>query len=60
LIVKGIECVAVVNPSPPSEAEYALTSDTYQARLQQIFGSTPNPQCLALLEALLQRGPMPC
>lgn len=60
LIVKGIECVAVVHTDPPSETDYAAASDAYQARLQQIFGAAPNPHCQALLTALLQRGPVPC
>ena len=60
LIVKGVECVAVVNTAPPSEADYALATDHYQTRLQHIFGATPNPHCQALLDALLRRGPVPC
>jgi hypothetical protein len=60
MIIKGIECVAVVNTGPPGEAEYARTTQQYEERLQQIFGAQPNAHCQALLDALLRRGPVPC
>lgn len=60
LIVKGIDCVAVVNTNPLSARDYALSLKKYQTRLQQIFGPEPNVHCQALLQAMLARGPMPC
>ncbi|NVO08281.1 MAG: hypothetical protein HXX19_21120 [Rhodoferax sp.] len=60
MIVKGLECVAVVNTDPPGEKAYAQVTEQYTARLQQIFGPQPNAHCQALLDALLRRGPMPC
>jgi hypothetical protein len=60
LVVKGIECVAVVNTEPVSEADYALAVQSYEARLHQIFEQTPNANCQSLLAAMLLRGPMPC
>lgn len=60
LVVKGIECVAVVNTDPVSEGAYALTVQSYVARLHQIFDATPNAHCQDLLAAMLLRGPMPC
>lgn len=60
LMVKGIECVAVVNTDPCSEGDYALAAQSYEARLHQIFDATPNAHCQDLLTAMLLRGPMPC
>jgi hypothetical protein len=60
LIVKGIECVAVLNTEPPGAADYGRSAGLYQARLQEIFGAAPNPHCQALFDALLRRGPVPC
>ena len=60
MMVKGIECVAVFNTDPPAVPEYARATEQYAARLRQIFGPEPTPNCQALLDALLQRGPMPC
>jgi hypothetical protein len=60
LVVKGIECVAVLNTDPPGAGDYALLQQTYEARLRQVFEPTPNAACQALLTALLLRGPMPC
>ena len=60
LLVKGIECVAVVNTDPPSEGDYAKEMRGYEERLRQIFEPAPNAHCEGLLNAMLQRGPMPC
>ena len=60
MIVKGIECVAVLNTEPMGEADYAVATQAYEARLGQIFGPQPSDHCQALLDALLRRGPMPC
>jgi hypothetical protein len=60
MIVKGIECVAVVNTNPPSEHDYAQAVQAYQARLLEIFGATPNAACQELLDAMRKRGPVPC
>ena len=60
LVVKGIECVAVVNTDPVSASQYAQAVHSYEARLHQIFEPTPNAHCQDLLTAMLLRGPMPC
>ncbi len=57
LMVKGIECVAIVNAAPMSEADFALACSAHAARLQEIFSATSQPASLALLNALLARGP---
>lgn len=56
-IVKGVECVAVVDDRVPDEARSARAVAAHTARLQQIFGPEPNPACQALLDALLHCGP---
>jgi hypothetical protein len=60
LVVKGIECVAVVNTDPLIKADYARAEQVYEERLHLIFGAEPNAHCQALLDAMLMRGPMPC
>jgi hypothetical protein len=60
LVVKGVECVAVLNTDPLSKADFARAEQAYEARLHQIFGAEPNAHCKALLDAMLLRGPMPC
>ena len=60
MIVKGIECVAVLNTEPMDAQDYAVATQAYEARLQQIFGPQRTEHCQALLDALLIRGPMPC
>ena len=60
MVVKNIECVAVVNTDPPSEGDYAKEMRGYEERLRQIFEPAPNAHCEGLLNAMLQRGPMPC
>jgi hypothetical protein len=57
LVVKGIECVAIVNPTPLPEQDYDAACKAYEARLREIFGEPPAPDCLALMNALLARGP---
>jgi hypothetical protein len=52
--------VAVVNTDPPSEVDYAKAVQHYEERLRQIFEPTPNAHCQALLNAMLERGPVPC
>ncbi len=60
MLIKGIECVAVVNTHPPSEQSYALAVQKYESRLHEIFDPQPDAHCLDLLNALLARGPIPC
>jgi hypothetical protein len=60
LVAKSVECVAVVNTDPFSEGVYAQLVQSYEARLRQIFDASPNAYCQDLLDAMLQRGPMPC
>lgn len=60
MLIKGIECVSVVNQDPPCERDYALSVQQYESRLREIFGPQPDEHCLNLLNALLARGPVPC
>ena len=60
LINKGIECVAVVQETPPDAEAYAAIVRQYESRLQEIFGPDPDPNCRALLDALLEDGPCQC
>lgn len=60
LINKGVECIAVVQETPPDAAAYAHAVDQYEARLHEIFGPTPDENCRPLLEALLADGPGQC
>ena len=59
LLVKGIECVAIVNTAPLTEPDYALAQQRYAARLEEIFGAAPHADCLALMAALIAKGPSP-
>jgi len=60
IINKGVECVAVRQDSPPDAAAFATLVSRYEARLQEIFGPSPDENCRPLLDALLADGPCPC
>lgn len=60
LINKGVECVAVLQSSPPDEAAYANIVSQYESRLHEIFGPDPDENCRPLLDALLADGPCQC
>lgn len=60
MLIKGIDCVAVVNQDPLPEKDYALAVQQYENRLHEIFGPQPNEPCLNLLTALLAKGPASC
>ena len=60
LVAKGVECVAVFET-----AEAALVPDpglveSYQTRLDEIFGQNPDQPCQELRAALLACGPCRC
>ena len=59
LINKGIECIAVeMDPAnSPSEADCIDQAQRYHARLDEIFGATPDEHCRPLLDALVKMGP---
>ena len=59
LINKGVECIAIEVDSSGwlDEAEYAEQVNKYRTRLSEIFGTTPDENCLPLLEALIEMGP---
>jgi hypothetical protein len=57
LINKGIECVAVKVEPPIDEASYADSVMRHEARLHEIFGSSPDENCSPLLNALTKAGP---
>lgn len=61
LVSRGVSCIAVEHPSPPSEVEYAEILANYNARLLMIFGAnsteTVKAHCKPLFDALLRAGP---
>lgn len=61
LMVKGVECVAVVDENPLSDEELLQRQRAYEARLRVIFGvgddSLQEHSLQALYEALLAMGP---
>jgi hypothetical protein len=61
LINKGVECIAIeANSSDlPDEADYTEQVEKYQARLSEIFGTTPDENCRPLFDALIETGPCP-
>lgn len=60
LINKGVECVAVMEDTPPDAATYTGIVAQYEARLHEIFGPAPDENCRPLLDALLADGPCQC
>lgn len=60
LVMRGIECAAVLEPVAVPLEVLAAERSAYQARLQQIFGSQPDPSCQSLYTALLDLGPARC
>jgi hypothetical protein len=57
LFNKGVECVAVFLEKLPEEAAYQAQVDLFEARLHEVFGSSPRDDCRLLLEALMKEGP---
>ena len=57
LIVKGVECVAVVDDSTPDPNILATALDRQERRLHEIFGPAMNEDCQALFDALRLAGP---
>ena len=54
LIVKGVECVAVRDDTPPDAAADAQACAGFQQRLDAIFGAQPSAACSALRAALIR------
>lgn len=61
LINKGVECIAIVaeSSSLQDEADYAEQAKKYEARLSEIFSTTPDANCRPLFDALIEMGPDP-
>ncbi len=59
LINRGVECIAIAADSSglPDEADYAERVKKYEARLSEIFGTTPDENCRPLFDALIDMGP---
>ena len=59
LINRGVECIAIAADSSglPDEADYAEQVKKYEARLSEIFGTTPDENCRPLFDALIEMGP---
>ncbi len=53
MVVKGVECVAVVDSSSVNPDDDALARGRFRARLDEIFGTSPDADCQALLDALM-------
>ena len=61
LMNKGIECIAVQvdSAASASEADRIDQVQRYHARLDEIFGATPDENCRLLFDALVKLGPDP-
>ncbi|OIQ63441.1 hypothetical protein GALL_550170 [mine drainage metagenome] len=53
MVVKGVECVAVFEPSADGFADEQESPAGFETRLQEIFGPTPDAACLALMQAVI-------
>ena len=60
LVNKGVESVAVLLGARSDDAAYAELVHKYESRLQEIFGPSPDGNCSALLDALIEDGPFLC
>lgn len=60
LILKAIECVAIVNQQPPEIGDYLVRQQAYEARLRVIFDCAEGfgQGCRPLFDALVVAGPM--
>lgn len=57
LLSHGIECIAVVSDAAIDEKTNLTLRAQHDARVREIFGSSPNKDCLALMSALIKDGP---
>lgn len=57
LVNKAVECVAVMQDTPPDPATHAEAVERYESRLHEIFGANPDDNCRPLLDALLADEP---
>lgn len=61
LMIKAVECVAVLNEHPPEADEYLALCQAYETRLRVIFccadGSPLANDCRLLFDALVVAGP---
>jgi hypothetical protein len=53
MVVKGVECVAVRDPSPASPDGDASARERFRARLDEIFQPAADAGCRALKDALM-------
>ncbi|MBP9905945.1 MAG: hypothetical protein KBF66_10325 [Rhodoferax sp.] len=53
MVVKGVECVAVVDASAANPDDDASARECFRARLDEIFGPTPDAGCQPLVDALM-------
>lgn len=58
MVVKGVECVAVLDAAGAPDARTAPQAEAFERRLVEIFGATPNPPCQALMDALRRARPV--
>ena len=52
MVVKGVECVAVLDPLPTEYSDDGPSIARFETRLGEIFGPQPNAACQALMQAL--------
>lgn len=60
LIVKGVECLAVIAPDDVETHVVADLVNSRISRLQEIFGNEPNESCRKLMTALASAGTSLC
>jgi hypothetical protein len=60
MVVKGVECVAVLDPLPTEYSDDGPSIARFETRLGEIFGPQPNAACQALMQALRLARPTLC
>jgi hypothetical protein len=60
MVIKGVECIAVVDASVQQTTDRNAAVAQFEARLAEIFGSHPNPACQTLMDALRIARPVLC
>lgn len=56
MMIKAVECVAVLNEHPPAANDYLALKKAHEARVQQVFGcreSQLSEDCRPLFDALI-------
>ncbi len=60
MVIKGVECIAVLDTTVHQTADRNAAIAQFETRLAEIFGSHPNPACQTLMDALRIARPVLC